>query len=163
MEEQNNIILGIYIMGIRKRPELAHKPCVVTYSDINKKLDLAITYDDKVEKISYDISRIVGVKNVVRTIMSQTDFKDSSPNQQSVALLTNDISGVYGPLLGTLLNSSKLLSNSNSGEVNYTSLNELQITYLNDEGEQRDLLIQTDLDPTKFIELINSKIPSINN
>ena len=23
MEEQNNIILGIYIMGIRKRPELA--------------------------------------------------------------------------------------------------------------------------------------------
>lgn len=163
MEEQNNIILGIYIMGIKKRPELAHKPCVITYSDVDKKLDLAITYDDKVEKLSYDISKIVGAKNVVRTIMSQTDFKDSSPNEQNITLLTTAISGVYGPLLGTLLNSSKLLSNSNSGEVNYTSLNELQITYINDEGEQRDLLIQTDLDPTKFIELINNQISSINS
>jgi hypothetical protein len=163
MEEQNSIILGIYIMGLRKRPELAHKPCVITYSNENKKIDLAITYDDKVEKISFDISRIVGAKNVVRTIMSQSDFKDSSPNEQSVTLLTTAISGVYGTMFATLLNSSKLLSNSNSGEVNYTSLNELQITYINDEGQDRDLLIQTDLDPTKFIELINNQISSINS
>lgn len=158
MEEQNNVILGIYVMGIPKRAELANKPCAVTYSNADRKLVLTITFDNTVENISFDITRIVSVKNVVRTIMSQSEFKDNTPSQYNMQLLATAIAGTAGPLIGALLSSSGLLNSSNSGKVNYTSLNEVHITYINDNNEQRDLLIQTDLDPTAFIELINNQI-----
>ena len=156
MEEQNNVILGFYIMGIRKRPELANKPCAVTYS--NSTLTLSITVNDTVENISFEQSRIMGVKNIVRTIMSQPEFQNTSINQYNVQLLATAVTGVSGVLIGSLINQSGLLNNTNSGAVNYTSLNEVHITYKNDEDEQRDIIIQTDLDPTNFITYLQQQI-----
>ena len=162
MEEKNNAIVGIYVMGIPKRAELANKPCALTYSSANRQLVLTVTYDNNVENISFDINRIVSARNVVRTIMSQSEFKDNTPSQYNMQLLATAIAGTAGPLIGALLSSSGLLNSSNSGKVNYTSLNEVHITYINDNNEQRDLLIQTDLDPAGFIDLINNQISSVN-
>ena len=158
MEEQNNAIIGFYIMGIRKRPELANKPCAVSYSESNRCLTLSITVNDAVENISFEIGRIVQVRNVVRTIMSQPEFQNTSVNQYNVQLLATAVAGASGVLIGSLINQSGLLNSSNSGAVNYTSLNEIHITYMNDENEQRDLIVQTDLDPTNFIDYLQQQI-----
>ena len=155
MEESKNVILGIYIMGIRKRPELANKPCVVQYLENDKRVILSITANETVENIAIDRSRIVNAKNVVRTIISQNEFRDTSMNEVDVNKLAMAFTGAYGGLIGTLANQSGLFHSSNSGAVTYTSLNELHITYMGDDDMQRDLIIQTDLDPTNLIDLIN--------
>lgn len=157
MEENRNVILGIYIMGIKKRPELANKPCVVQYLENEKRVVLSITVNEMVENISIDRSRIVNVRNVPRTILSQNEFKDTSINESDVSVLASAFMGSYGGLVGTLVNQSGLLKSSNSGAVTYTSLNELHITYIDEENLQRDLMIQTDLDPTNFMNLINNQ------
>lgn len=156
MEENKNILLGIYVMGIKKRPELANKPCVVNYSVEEKKLTLSINVEESVENIFLDRSRILGARNVVRTIMSQDEFKNTSVNGYDVNVVATAFAGVYGNLVGTLVNQSGLLNRTNSGSVTYTSLNELRITYMNDDNEQRDLVVQTDLNPDEFINLINN-------
>lgn len=155
MEEQNNYVLGVYIMGIKRRPELANKPCVIQYVANERRLVLTITVNESVETIPVDRSRVINARNVVRTIMSQDDFKNKSISQTDVQLLAVAVTGTYGALLGTLVNQSGLLNNTNSGAVTYTSLNELHITYMNDDNEQRDLIIQTDMDPSNLINIIN--------
>ena len=156
-QEQKNVILGIYVMGIKKRPELANNPCVLQYAESASRLILSITVNETIENISIDRSKIIEAKNVVRTIISQNDFKNTSANEASVKMLAIAFTGTaYGPLVGTLINSSGLLKGSNSGAVTYTSLNEIHITYINDDNEQRDLIIQTDLNPDNFIEIINN-------
>lgn len=159
MEEQNNkIILGVYVMGIKKRPELANKPCVLQYIENENRLALSITVNESIENIYFDRSKIIGARNVVRTIISQDDFKNKSVSEVDVKLLAVAFTGTaYGPLVGTLIDRSGLLRGSNSGAVTYTSLNEVHITYINDENEQRDLMIQTDLDPSYLIDLINKQ------
>lgn len=157
MEENKNVILGIYIMGIKKRPELANKPCVVQYLENDKRVVVSITVNEMIENISIDRSRIVNVRNVPRTILSQNEFKDTSINESDLNVLAAAFMGSYGGLVGTLVNQSGLLKSSNSGAVTYTSLNELHITYIDEENLQRDLMIQTDLDPTNFMNLINNQ------
>ena len=157
MEENRNVILGIYIMGIKKRPELANKPCVVQYLENEKRVVVSITVNEMIENISIDRSRIVNVRNVPRTILSQNEFKDTSINESDVNVLAAAFMGSYGGLVGTLVNQSGLLKSSNSGAVTYTSLNELHITYIDEENLQRDLMIQTDLDPTNFMDLMNNQ------
>ena len=157
MEEKKGILLGIYIMGIKKRPELANRPCVLQYIENYKKLVLSVTVNEHVENIIFDQSKIMHVKNVVRTIVSQDEFKDNSVNESDVRLLAHAISIGYGGLFAELINRSGLLKKSNSGAVTYTSINELHITYMNDENEQRDLIIQTDLNPDDFIDCVSTK------
>lgn len=144
-------------MGIKKRPDIANIPCVIQYND--KGITLSITTaNNTVENILIDKSRISGSKNVIRTIISQDDFKDTSVNQADVQILATALVGSYGEILGTLINKSGLLNSSNGGAETYTSLNELHISYTNDDNEQRDLIIQIDIDPTGLIDLINGSI-----
>ena len=155
MEEQKNVLLGIYIMGIKRRPDLANKPCILQYSEVDGNIILSITVNGSFENISIDRSRIVGARSVVRTIMSQDEFKNTSVNQTDVQLLATAFTGVYGALVGNLVNKSGLLNSSNSGAVTYSSLNELRITYINDDNEQRNLVLQTDMYPSNIVNYIN--------
>ena len=155
VEENQNVIFGIYVMGIKKRPELSNKPCVLQYLEEDKKLVLAFTLNGSVENVFFDGNKIISAKNVPRTIISQNEFKDTSVNEFDVNTFAITFGGAYGSLVGNLVNKSGLLNSSNSGAVTYTSLNELHVTYINDDNEQRDLVIQTDLDIDNFIALIN--------
>ena len=158
MEEQKNVLLGIYVMGIRKRPDLANQPCILQYIETEGRLVLSITANGGVENFSFDKSKLVSASNSVRTIMSQDEFKDTSVNQANIQLLATAVTGPYGALIGTLVGKSGMFNSSNSGSVTYSTLNEVRIAYINDENEQRNMVIHTDLDPSGIIDYINQQV-----
>ncbi len=149
IDKSNDVIFGVYISGIPKRPDLSKKVCVLGYD--NDKFLLYITNGDKVEnfKISYGI--VDSITSRQRVVMEQNDVinEDDTQDRQTLA---NEVISVFGNNVANMIVNDIKKTGSN---VSYNDLYELNLNFKVLDDVKR-LIININTDPTEFINKFNS-------
>ncbi len=149
IDKSNDVIFGVYISGIPKRPDLSKKVCVLGYD--NDKFLLYITNGDKVEnfKISYGI--VDSITSRQRVVMEQNDVinEDDTQDRQTLA---NEVISVFGNNVANMIVNDIKKTGPN---VSYNDLYELNLNFKVLDDVKR-LIININTDPTEFINKFNS-------
>ena len=150
--ENEIYIVGDYISGIAKRPDLANHTCVLIYKE-NEFL-LSFAPNGKVEQFSISYNIIDDITFRKRVIVSEqkVEIKDTKVERDvlAVALL-----GPTGLIANNMPGLKKAFADDNThGKMDYNELYELIIKYHTAE-DTRNLIINVHEDPKEFIEHFN--------
>ena len=146
--ENGIYVVGEYISGIKKRPDLVNEPCVLVYKESG--LSLSILVNEKAESFDFPYASIDNItinNRIIATENTSLERKDPATYDNLVAFALFGVKG-YG------VTKSAELSNiafNNIGKVDFSNRSELIVEY-HTEDENRRLLLYVHTDPTYFVE-----------
>lgn len=146
--ENGIYVVGEYISGIKKRPDLVNGPCVLVYKESG--LSLSILVNEKAESFDFPYSCIDNIlvnNRVIPLESTSLERKDPDTYENLVAFALFGVKG-YGVTKTAELSN---IAFNNIGKVDFSNRSELIVEY-HTEDENRRLLLYVHTDPTYFVD-----------
>ena len=146
--ENEIYVVGEYISGLKKRPDLVNQPCVLVYKENGLTLSVLVNEQAESFDFSYDSIDNITVNN--RLIATENTTLDRNAPSTYDNLLAFSLTGIKGYSVTKTAELSDIAFNP-IGKIDYSKRIELVVEYHTD-TENRRLLLVVHNDPTEFVE-----------
>ena len=145
-------VIGEYVSGVTKRPDLVGKPCVLLHGDDG--VVLTVMAGDEPESFNFPYDSINGVKSDIRLLVSENMGQSKDRNWPYAKLIAYSLNGLKGYRNARMAEIRDQAFNNTIGKMEYSKRRELIIEYHNETGDRR-LFIYADSNPRDFINHFN--------
>ena len=151
--ENEALVLGDYISGIAKRPDLSNQPCALVCKENSFVVSVLVGEKGEPFEIPYNIVESCTYRQ--RVVVSENMLDKKGTTQMNRDLLLMALIGPTGVMINHLPGVDKMFNNNNIGKVDYNNMFELIIEYRTPERNKR-LVINTYEEPSKIVNYYNS-------
>ena len=146
-------VIGEYVSGVAKRPDLVGQPCVLVCGDDG--FVLSVLSGEEGELFNFPYDNIDSVKTNFRLLVSEHKGPSKINPMTYEKLLAYALDGLRGYMSMRFAEFSNNAFNNSIGKMQYSKRQELIIEYHADDVNRR-LFIYADSDPKELINYYNN-------
>ena len=151
--EKELYIVGEYISGIKKRPDLVNQPCALIYRE--EVLTLSVLVNEEAEIFDFPYSSINNISSSTRVLVSENMGLNNKDPRTYEHLIAFAIRGFKGYTVSKMSEISEQAFHNTIGRMDYSHMFELIVEYNSPEGIRR-LLLNTFNNPKPFIKYFDN-------